>query len=119
MNSVNTRTISPRIPLIVAVSTEGEVYFSLTQVNTDDEVKRLFLTELAAVLDLERPSWRKDTVVLMDNAGYNKTEEIMTQIQRLKMPVIFSALLLRCCPRRAVLRLLQARPSDAGGGSSR
>ena len=91
VNSVNSRTISPRIPLIVAVSTEGELYFSLTQVNTDDEVKRLFLTELAAMLDLERPTWRKDTVVLMDNAGYNKTEDILTQIQRLKMPVLFSA----------------------------
>ena len=35
VNSVNTRTVSPRISFIAAISTEGETYFSLTQVNTD------------------------------------------------------------------------------------
>ena len=40
----------------------------------------LFLTELAALLDSERPLWRKDTLILMDNAGYNTTPEIRAQI---------------------------------------
>jgi len=90
VNSVNTKEVSPRISFIAALSTDGEIYFSLTQVNTDAEVKQLFLTELAATLDLERPLWRKNTIILMDNAGYNKTDEVKQQIQRLKMPVIFS-----------------------------
>ena len=58
--------------------------------NTDSQVKLLFLTELAAMLDRERPLWRKDTVILMDNAKYNLKQDIMDQIQRLKMPVIYS-----------------------------
>ena len=76
VNSDNTKEVTPRIAFIAAVSTEGELYFSLTQVNTDAEVKQLFLTELAATLDLERPLWRKNTIILMDNAGYNKTDEV-------------------------------------------
>ena len=58
--------------------------------NTDHEVKMLFLTELATILDSERPLWRKDTLIMMDNAGYNKDPEVFAQLQRLKMPVIFS-----------------------------
>jgi hypothetical protein len=53
-------------------------------------VKLLFLTELALLLDRERPLWRKDTLILMDNARYNLKDDIKAQIQRLKMPVIHS-----------------------------
>ena len=53
-------------------------------------MKLLFLTELALVLDRERPLWRKDTLILMDNARYNLKDDIKAQIQRLKMPVIHS-----------------------------
>ena len=35
VNSVNSRVVSPRISFIAAISTEGETYFSVTQVNTD------------------------------------------------------------------------------------
>jgi len=87
---VNTRIIQPRISLIAAISTNGDAYFSLTQVNTDKDVKLLFLTELAKLLDAERPLWRKDTLILMDNASYNTSPETRAQIQRLKMPVIHS-----------------------------
>ena len=87
---MNTRIIQPRISLIAAISTNGDAYFSLTQVNTDKDVKLLFLTELAKLLDAERPLWRKDTLILMDNASYNTSPETRAQIQRLKMPVIHS-----------------------------
>jgi hypothetical protein len=39
-------------------------------------VKLLFLTELALLLDRERPLWRKDTLILMDNAKYNLKDDI-------------------------------------------
>ena len=42
------------------------------------------------LLDRERPLWRKDTLILMDNARYNLKDDIKAQIQRLKMPVIHS-----------------------------
>ena len=82
--------IEPRISFFVALGSEGEAYFSLTQVNTDANVKMLFLSELAATLDLEHPSWRTDTRILMDNAGYNTADETLEHIQRLRMPAIFS-----------------------------
>jgi hypothetical protein len=50
----------------------------------------LFLTELVSLLDIERPDWRSDTIVLMDNAPYNKGCDIMPHIERLEIPTIFS-----------------------------
>ena len=90
-NSVASRNIQPRISLIVAVDTEGEVYISLTQVNTDSHVKQLFLSHLSSQLDRDRPDWRHNTVVLMDGATYNTAPETQSHMQRLGMPFIFTA----------------------------
>jgi transposase len=75
---------------LTAIDTDGTLIFSLTQVNTDQYVKMLFLTELANHLDIERPEWRTDTIILMDNASYNKGDDITLHIERLEIPTIFS-----------------------------
>jgi hypothetical protein len=46
-NSSNIPVISPRISLISAIDNRGECYFSMTQVNTDHEIKSMFLFYLA------------------------------------------------------------------------
>ena len=46
-NSVEEQVIQPRISIIGAVDTEGDVYLSLTQVNTNSEIMKLFLSKLA------------------------------------------------------------------------
>ena len=69
-NSIREKSISPRISVIAAVDTEGEVYMSLSIANTDEDSFRLFVSELAKKLDQERPGWKEDTVVLLDNASY-------------------------------------------------
>ena len=74
-NSVNDKQISPRISVIAAVSTEGEVYMSLSTVNTDEDSFRLFVSKLAAKLNVERPGWKKDTVWLIDNASYHSGQQ--------------------------------------------
>jgi hypothetical protein len=90
-NSSSIPVISPRISLICAIDNRGECYFSLTQVNTDSDVKSMFLFYLTQLLDQERPEWREDTIILMDNASYNKSEETIEDIERLGIPVIFAA----------------------------
>ena len=57
------RPISYRISLIAALDTEGNIYYSLTQANTDQDVMMVFLLHLVELLDLERPSWREDTIL--------------------------------------------------------
>jgi Asp-tRNA(Asn)/Glu-tRNA(Gln) amidotransferase C subunit len=90
-NSSSIQAVEPRISLFSAIDTKGTCYFSLTQVNTDKEVKSMFLTHLAEELDKDRPGWREDTVILMDNASYNKNDVTIGTIRKLGMPVMFSA----------------------------
>lgn len=66
------KTISPRITLIVALDTEGKLYASLLQANSDGDTMELFMTELIKTLDYEDPDWRKTTVIMWDNAGYHE-----------------------------------------------
>ena len=42
-NSLQERSVNPRISVLGAVSTEGNVYISITQVITDSEIIKLFL----------------------------------------------------------------------------
>ena len=63
--------MDPRISFIAAIDTEGEVYMSLSIVATDEDTFRLFVSKLAEKLDTERPGWKKDTVILLDNASYH------------------------------------------------
>jgi hypothetical protein len=90
-NSSNVKEISPRIALISAIDNTGTCYFSLTQVNTDSEIKTLFLIHLVEKLNLDRLDWKSDTIILMDNASYNKSDYTMDYIRKLDLPVIFSA----------------------------
>jgi transposase len=42
-------------------------------------------------LDRDRPGWREDTVILMDNASYNKSDDTIKFIKKLGIRVMFSA----------------------------
>ena len=52
---------------------------------------KLFLTSLATRLDVDRPGWREDTVVLLDGALYHINPEIQEHLRCLQMPVLYTA----------------------------
>ena len=64
-------SISPRLSMIAALDTEGNVWFTLSHSNTDSNMIALFLNHLIAHLDLEIPGWQEDTIFLFDNASYH------------------------------------------------
>ena len=66
------------------------MYACLTQVNTDTSIMKMYLTRLAEALDIDRPAWRSDTVILLDGANYHVNEEIISHLSYLQMPVIFT-----------------------------
>jgi len=72
--TISHKPISYRVSLIAALDTEGCVYYSLTQANTDQDVMMVFLIHLVKVLDTERPSWRDDTILLLDGALPHRLE---------------------------------------------
>ena len=49
-NSQSDRIISHRVNMIAAISSKGESWLALTQCNTNEDVKQMFLSRLASVL---------------------------------------------------------------------
>jgi hypothetical protein len=82
--------VTPRISLILAFDSAGDVFVALTQVNTDASIMHLYLHHLAQTLDVERPNWRNDTVVLLDGARYHTCQPTKDIMQSLRMPVMFT-----------------------------
>ena len=72
------------------MDTEGDIYVSLTQVNTETSIMKMYLTHLSMQLDRDRPDWRDDTVFLLDGANYHINDEIIGHLSQLKMQVIFT-----------------------------
>ena len=54
-NSVPTLNIIPRISMLIAIDTLGNLYLSLTQSNSNSKIMSIFLKELVKKLDKERP----------------------------------------------------------------
>lgn len=49
----------------------------------------LFLTELIKTLDYEDRNWRKNSVLMWDNAGYHESQEVLTLLEEQKVPLIY------------------------------
>ena len=71
VNSNARKQVTPRISLIMAIDNLGNMYAAMTQVNTDSDVMALYLVYLVKQLDIERPRWRRDTILMLDGALYH------------------------------------------------
>ena len=49
-----------------------------------------FLVHLVKQLDLERPSWRDDTIILLDGAKYHTGSKVREYMRKLELEVIWS-----------------------------
>ena len=76
--------------MIAAIDTDGHLYLSLTQFNTDSDVMLMFLSRLATVLTQEKEDWREDTYWLLDNASYHRSKEVRECLKNLGVKVILS-----------------------------
>ena len=83
------KKVSPRITLIVALDSEGKIYASLLQANSDTDTMLIFLTELIKTLDIEDKNWRTNSVLMWDNAGYHEAKEVLTPLEEQRAPVLF------------------------------
>ena len=77
--------------MILAFDNFGEVYFALTQVNTTAIIIKMFLSHLCSRLDVDRPNWRQDSVMLLDGAAYHTCSEVRVHLHQLKVPVMYTA----------------------------
>ena len=91
VNSTPKMLVRPRLSLIVAVDTEGRVYWCMMQTNTNERTMKLFLLHLFTLLDFERPGWRKSTIVQLDGAAYHRAKSIVDYLQDCQVSTIISA----------------------------
>ena len=89
-NTISSKALSYRVNMIAAVDTDGRLYLSLTQFNTDSDVMMMFLSRLAANLSQEDPGWREDTYWLLDNAAYHRSKEVRECLRNLGVKTILS-----------------------------
>lgn len=86
-NSVVAFQMAPRVTMMVAVDSIGNLYFALSQSNSNQNTFGLFIRQLVLTLDRERPNWRRDTLITLDGARYHRTDEIVKLFTTLDIPV--------------------------------
>jgi len=81
--------LTPRITVIVALDSLGNIYLTLTQANSNNSTMQIYFHHLCAKLDRERPQWREDSVILLDGAKYHTSTSTLTLLADLRVPVMF------------------------------
>lgn len=89
-NTASARQLGHRVNMIAAMDTEGNIYMSLTQFNTDSDAMLMFMTHLCTTLTSESKDWRENTYWLLDNAPYHRSQDVREHLLRLGVKVILS-----------------------------
>ena len=76
--------------MIAALDTDGRIWCSLTQANTDADVMCLFIRRLMKQLDLETPGWQENTTVLLDNASWHVKPEMKQRLARMGLQTCYT-----------------------------
>ena len=74
-SSLPVKSIHPRVSMITALTSNGQIYVALTLVNTDSDIIMLFMSHLIKMLAKDDPAFRDKTVFLLDGAAYHKSRE--------------------------------------------
>ena len=61
--------------MIATIDTNGEIYLSLSTVNTGSEQICLYFKWLILKLDKQDKDWKKKTILLLDGATYHRSKE--------------------------------------------
>ena len=88
-NVIPAVSLTPRVTMIAALDTLGNVYLTLTQANSNNKTMEIYFHQLCAKLDKERPEWRKDSIVVTDNACYHNSASTLRVLKDLRVPVLF------------------------------
>jgi hypothetical protein len=67
--------------MITAVDSQGQIYVSLLQANTDTDIMMLFMKEFIITLDQEDKNWRRNSVIFWDGAGYHKSKKVVKMME--------------------------------------
>jgi transposase len=88
-STVALRPAVDRLTVVAAIDNQGASYLSISQANSDSKSTRAILCDLVEILDEEDPSWRKKTILMLDNAAWHKAKQVRDTIEELHIPVLF------------------------------
>ena len=89
-NSVPKLQMVPRISMIAGIDSRGSIYLCLVQSNSNAKIMEIFFHSLVRTLNKERPDWREDTVIQIDNAKYHTAVTTQRVFQDLRIPIMFT-----------------------------
>ena len=79
-----------RVTLIAAIDNRGTAYLSLATGCTDSDIFIAYLYHLTTELDRQGDDWRKQTLILLDNAPYHRSQQTRAAIKKLGLRVCYS-----------------------------
>ena len=60
--------MNPRISVIAALSSDGQIWLSLTQANNNSNMMDIYFRQLTKVLEKQNPNFRESVVLVIDGA---------------------------------------------------
>ena len=76
--------------MITGLDSKGKVYLSLVQANSNTSMMELYFINLIKLLDGKEPGWRRNTIILQDNAPYKNNKDMMAFYERHQLPILFT-----------------------------
>ena len=89
-NSVPKKNVTPRISMITALDSNGLLYVTLVQANSNSSMMQLYFSHLIKLMNAKNANWRNDYIILLDNASYHTSEVMMEFFNKYQVPIIFT-----------------------------
>ena len=77
--------------MIAGLDTNGKVYLSLFQANSNTSMMELFFTHWIQMMDSKDRYWRKNTLLMLDNAAYHTSNTMTEFFRKHQLPICFTA----------------------------
>ena len=77
------------VNLIAALSSTGELFYTVNVGMTNSHTFGFFLSKLCDHLDSADAHWRDNTVLVLDNANYHRGATTIDMMKALRIPVLF------------------------------
>ena len=89
INKVTNNVRIESVNFICALSSSGEVCYTVNLGRTNSDSFALFMVKMVEYLDNQDYDWRKKTVIMVDNAQYHRSDSTKKLITNLKIPLMF------------------------------
>ena len=79
----------PMVNIIAGVSSNGGLFYTVNRGKTNSWTFLNYIVKLVAHLDIIDPDWRKNTIIMIDNASYHRSIFTKAKLEILKVPIMY------------------------------